>query len=126
MLISFFKFEKIVCVYLARILGLKKMNFEVSKVEPEREKTLFQTVSNTTIPDTNENSLMLKRLGNIEKTLINIWNDMNEKQIEEVKEIKWKYAAIVMDRLFLYLTTIYFVLTFCPFVLSIKNFYKPT
>ena len=107
------------------MLGLKKMNFEVSKVELEREKTFFETVSNT-VQDKSENSLMLKRLGNIEKTLSNIWNEMNERQIEEVKEIKWKYAATVMDRLFLYLTIIYFVLTFCPFVLSIKNFYKPT
>ena len=107
------------------MLGLKKMNFEVSKVELEREKTFFETVSNT-VQDKSENSLMLKRLGNIEKTLINIWNDMNEKQIEEVKEIKWKYAAIVMDRLFLLLTIFYFIFTFCPFVLSIKNFYKPT
>ena len=107
------------------MLGLKKMNFEVSKVVLEREKTFFETVSNT-VQDKSENSLMLKRLGNIEKTLSNIWNEMNERQIEEVKEIKWKYAATVMDRLFLYLTIIYFVLTFCPFVLSIKNFYKPT
>ena len=110
---------------MAKILGLKKLNFEVSKVEPEREKTFFQTVSNT-VQDKNENTLILKHLGNIEKTLSNIWNEMNERQIEEVKEIKWKYAAAVMDRLFLLLTIFYFIFTFCPFVLSIKNFYKPT
>ncbi len=43
---------------------------------------------------------------------------------DENKEIKWKYAAIVMDRLFLCLTLIYSLITFCSTVLTIPNLYK--
>ena len=54
-----------------------------------------------------------------------MWNVINERAVEEVKEIKWKYAANVMDKLFFYITIIYTIITFIPIILSTKNLYKP-
>ena len=45
-----------------------------------------------------------------------------EESIEE-KELKWKYAAFVVDRLFLFLSTIFFIFTFFPIILTMPNFY---
>ena len=62
---------------------------------------------------------------NIEKILNNIWSETKDKWKEEIKEIKWKYAGIVVDRLFFYLSVIYFLFTFFPLVFSMSNFFKP-
>ncbi len=70
-------------------------------------------------------SQISNRLKNIETMLDKIINKQNEKRIEDVKSLKWKYAAIVIDRLFFFLSLIYFVLTFLPIILTAKNFYKP-
>ena len=42
----------------------------------------------------------IKRLINIDRNLKNTWNEIQARAEEENKEIKWKYAAIVMDRFF--------------------------
>ena len=47
-----------------------------------------------------------------------------ENKIEKELVLKWKYAAIVMDRFFLYLSLIYLVITVCAFVLSNRNLYQ--
>ncbi len=44
----------------------------------------------------------MKRLFNIDKNLKNIWTEMQARAEDENREIKWKYAAIVMDRLFFF------------------------
>ena len=116
-------FEKLVCVYLARLFRMKKMNFEIEdKIEPEEKFFLVDQFESSTRIDT----LLLKRIINIEKSVSNIWNEINERAREETKEIKWKFAAIVMDRLFFWLSIIYFLITFIPIILSIKNLYKST
>ena len=68
----------------------------------------------------------MKRLFNIDKNLKNIWTEMKARAEDENREIKWKYAAIVMDRLFFFLTIIYSLVTFCSTVLSIPNLYRFT
>ena len=47
-----------------------------------------------------------------------------EDEIRETQELKCKFAAIVMDRTFLYLALIYSFVTFVALVLSNPNFYK--
>ena len=60
----------------------------------------------------------------IQEDLSAMWAEMNERNKEEEKEIKWKYAAIVFDRLFFYLSLFYTLITFIIFVMTIRNFYR--
>ncbi len=41
----------------------------------------------------------------------------------EAKELKWKYAAIVFDRLFFYMSSLIFIVSFASIILSNRNFY---
>ena len=120
-------------------MGMKKMEFENdNKIHPDRDGILFEQVNKENsklslkkrilddlIDNSCQMSLMLTRIQNIEKILNNIWNETEDKWKEEIKEIKWKYAGIVLDRLFFYISVIYFLFTFFPLVFSMPNFYKP-
>lgn len=74
----------------------------------------------------NTENKMIKCLKNMDSMLKTMLKQKNRKKSEENKELKWVYAAKVIDKLFFYLSIIYFIITFSLFVLSIKNFYKPT
>jgi len=120
---------------MGRIFGMKKMDF--SKVEHADVEILNGFLEANQSKDASKsnqskdalkvnqiNNLELKHLISIEQNLKNIWNEMQARTEDENKEIKWKYAAIVMDRLFLCLTLIYSLITFCSTVLTIPNLYK--
>ena len=96
----------------------------------QKSKSLFETVESTNEMTTKNKSFSDEKLANaifdIRKTLSKLYNRFEIEEIEEEKEIKWKYAALVMDRCFLILTALYFVITFCAIVMSVPNFYKPT
>ena len=126
---------------MGKIFGMKKMDF--SKVEHadvkklndifkytfkknENKDALKSNQSKDTLKVNQINNSELKHLLSIEQNLKNIWNEMQARTEDENKEIKWKYAAIVMDRLFFYLTLIYSFITFCSTVLTIPNLYKFT
>ena len=102
---------------------MKKVQFKKNNTE-KIFLELSDSVEETNI-ETKGKNLDLKCLENIKKTLNNIWHEMDQKQLEQERELKWKYAAIVLDRFFFVLTTIYFIITFSSFVLTINNFYKP-
>ena len=126
-------------VLMGKIFGMKKMDFsKVEHADVEKISNLFKyalkTNENKDASKSNQskdtlkvnqiNNPELKHLLSIEQNLKNIWNEMQARTEDENKEIKWKYAAIVMDRLFLYLTLIYSLITFCSTVLTIPNLYK--
>ena len=115
---------------------MKEMNFENgNKIDPEKsepkEKTVFfdknpkKNSIDQLIDTSNQMGFILNRIESIEKLLNNIWKETEDKWEDEIKEIKWKYAAIVMDRLFLYLSVIYFLATFFPLIFSMANLYSP-
>ena len=87
---------------------MKKLNFSFNK---KQVHSLFEHV---TLSQENDMAYDLKKI-------------LKEKIVKKRKkefEIKWKYAAVVMDRFFLYLSLIYLVITVCAFVLSNKNLYQ--
>ena len=112
---------------------MKEMTFEDgNKVDPEKNEPKENTAvfdknpkKNSIIDNSNQMGSILNRIENIEKLLNNIWKETEDKWVDEIKEIKWKYAAIVMDRVFLYLSVIYFVATFFPLIFSMANLYSP-
>ena len=70
-----------------------------------------------------DNGLM-KSLKEIEIKLTSIYDHIKEINLNEEKELKWKFATNVMDRLFLFISIFYFLATFSSVILSIQNFYK--
>lgn len=114
---------------------MKRVDFD-TLTELEKESSSFTSINSVNLESSEEliseqkqklaiSDPLNERLLKIEHLLHNIWNDLVVKEIDETKKLKWKFAAIVMDRFFLYLSLIYFLVTFCPFILAIKNFYKP-
>jgi len=107
-------------IKLGAFFRLKKMKF--SKLENDDFKQLSGLLEESY--NVNKRFTDIKRLINIDKNLKNIWNEIQARAEEENKELKWKYAAIVMDRLFFFLTLIYSLITFCSCVLAIPNLYR--
>ena len=116
----FEKMEKVICK-MGSFFGMKKMNF--SKVEPKDDidEKIFQETLN-------ENEINLDsdfiRLVSIDMNLSNIWNEIKERATDEIREIKWKYAGIVLNRFFFYVTLFYSIITFCSIILTIPNLYR--
>ena len=96
------KFEFLFCVYLAKIFGINKMSMK-------NKKKQLNTISQI--------HLKSKRLARIEEILEEIVNELNEEHKNEMKQLEWKLAALVLDRLFFYLSIVYFLLTFFPIIL---------
>ncbi len=63
------------------------------------------------------------KLESIDRSLQLLCNAQNDSKLEEEKEIKWKYAASVINKCFFWFSSIYFIITFSVFILSVKNFY---
>ncbi len=66
----------------------------------------------------------LKILYSIESHLKVLANSKKEEENIEDSRKKFIFAAMVLDRLFFWLSILYFILTFSILVLSTENFYK--
>jgi len=62
----------------------------------------------------------------IDRKLSLVLKEMNEAKKEEDETIKWKYAALVLDKLFLYVSIIYSAIMFISIVMTIPGLYKFT
>jgi hypothetical protein len=67
-----------------------------------------------------------KKVISIEQMIIEYNKNKEFEDNESNRELKWQFAAIVIDRFFFYLTILYSVITFIIFVLAIPNFYRFT
>lgn len=103
---------------------MKQMNFHYGSGKTPVYFSVVDELSNLRLKDTSDKSI--KVLLNVERILLKMYQDHEERKVLDEMEVKWKRAAIVLDRLFLFLTLIYFVITFISFVMPFKNFYKPT
>ena len=126
------QFEKLVCYKIANVLGMKKLadiekedREEHELEDPEKVADFFTTVQ------TFENANEIKEIGNkkekspllitilsIDTILRDLRNESIEKETRLDREIKWKFAAIVMDRLNIdtYILHLYFILYFSYFL----------
>ena len=112
--------EKLICFHLARLLRMKKMDFS-NKVDALNEDT-FTIESNVSAEKKANPDILVK----IDRKLSLVLKEMNETKKEEDETIKWKFAAIVMDKLFLYLSIIYSLIMFISIVMTIPFLYKFT
>ena len=93
------------------------MNHFERKTPMQREKTFIDQGEGADSP-------LVKAVQSIESLLNDEFGEDDIERMREDKELKFKFAALVMDRFFFWLSIIYFVATFIALVLSIPNFYK--
>jgi hypothetical protein len=113
-------------ILFTKIVQCNKLKNLVDHADENVEDISLQEPVSNVNEIKNVNDINGKRLLNIDRNLANIWNEMKENAAAESKEIKWKYAGIVLDRLFFFLTLFYSIITFCTTVLSIPNLYRAT
>ena len=70
------------------------------------------------------NDPQLKYLKGIHTILKDIQRERYYDKVDKSKEIKYQFAAIVMDEFFFYLSIVYFIITFCTLILNAPNFYR--
>ena len=116
--------------FLGKILGLKPLEKKDSddegKLTSEENPDLVQTINKISSEKCFSDKKITNAILDIQKTLKKIYNQFEANKIDEEKEIKWKYAAIVMDRFFLYLFIILNIVIFASTVMSLPSFYKMT
>ncbi len=67
---------------------------------------------------------LLNVLLKIDKRIEKILKKYEENEINDEKKLKWRYAALVLDTLFLYITIIAVIITFTAIIMSNPNLYK--
>ena len=97
----------------------KEQNFSVSVLSAENNNQLTEIINKK------EKNPLLKKIVNINKILKDIRNESVENEEIGDREIKWKFASIVFDRLLMILSIIYYVIVLIAVIISIPNFYKP-
>ena len=112
--------EKLICCHLAGLLRMKKLDFS-NKVDGINDET-FRIESNDSVENKNNPDVLLK----IDRKLSLVLKEMNEAKREEDETIKWRYAALVLDKLFLYVSIIYSAIMFISIVMTIPGLYKFT
>jgi hypothetical protein len=110
--------EKLIFCYLAKLLRMKKLDFS-NKDDGINDET-FRIESNDSVENKNNPDVLFK----IDRKLSLVLKEMNEAKKEGDETIKWKYAALVMDKLFLYLSIIYSLIMFISIVMTIPGLYK--
>ena len=101
----------------------EELDRESPRKTPVREKTFVREFKEEPAVG---NDLLLSAVQEIEAILNKEFGEDDIERIREEKELKYKFAAKVIDRFFFYLSIIYFIATFTALVLAIPNFYKLT
>jgi len=125
---------------LGWLLRFKPFEFNESKknqVEPLFEmiktESNVREISKTNIKiekdQHNENDFarkdqLLNVLLKIDKRIEKILKKYEENEINDEKKLKWRYAALVLDTIFLYITIIAVIITFTAIIMSNPNLYK--
>ena len=121
-----------VCVKLAKLFGIKSLTKNDTLL---KKKTFFKEINSTEIKDqlsdtevpkvvNKHEDFLVKHVQHIDEILAENQNERNEDKLREEKELKFKLAATVIDRLFFFMSLTYFIVSFSCLILSIQNFYK--
>lgn len=100
------KFEKLVCVKIAHVLGIpnfKKKKYLSSFPEPLNTET-----------DTPKDQSTVQDMMFMHFKIM-----MTEKKVRKIEEIKWQFAARVLNRLFFYVSVALCVVVYSSFLLVI-------
>ncbi len=111
---------------MAIIMRMKRFKITPANFKPESKSFEKQSTQSDFLPKTLQSNDNLdsssKRLDNIEAMFKAFLKRENENGDLEEQELKFKYAAIVMDRFFFYMSIFYSIITFIGLILSVPNF----
>ncbi len=96
-------------------------NEDKQKKDENKGEILSLTLLQNTL--TNYQNKKLYLLKNIDKKLGILIDSKEENDFLKTRSLKFKYAALILDRFFFWLSVFYFIITFSSLVLSIPNFY---
>ncbi len=88
----------------------------------KKEKYRDHRIVYASVIEANEKKLNLMSILNRKTKKRN--DQHSENEIQDEQELYFKYAAIVLDRLFLCVAFIYALITFVTLIMSNPNFYK--
>jgi hypothetical protein len=125
----------LICDKLARWLKMKKFNLKKENPSLKESKAdkkpvsineiVIHDTSQAKITETNRvNDDLTKHAQNIERILKETQCEQDVDKMREEQELKFKFAAIVLDRFFLCVSSVYAVVTFVALVIIIPNVYK--
>jgi len=106
-------------------MKMKKMNFNLNNKMMDKE-SIETFVPSLVRIEYDNNDEMYENFVKIEQLMKTFCHEKLEKNLIEQRELKWKYASIVMDRFFFFISIIYFVVFFIALLFSMPNFFKPT
>jgi hypothetical protein len=101
----------------------KKLFTEITNLKMETVEKSVKKNASIKNNDLSDNSIE-KRIGKLEEFLNDSANEKSEEKLLEEKQLKNKFAAIVLDRLFFVLSILYTIVTFGGIIMSVSNFYK--
>ncbi len=124
-----------ICDKLARWLKMKKFNLKKENSSLKETKAAKKSVSineivihdtsQAKITETNRvNDDLTKNAQIIERERKETQCEQDVDKMREEQELKFKFAAIVLDRFFLCVSSVYAVVTFVALVIIIPNAYK--
>jgi hypothetical protein len=96
----------------------------VEDLGDKNETTLVTKPIEFSSREIEEDNAMAKHMQTIENILRETQNDKESDDELEEKALKFKFAALVLDRFFFCLSGAYFIVAFSALVLSLPNFYK--
>jgi hypothetical protein len=105
----------------------KKVFAEITNIRMETNGVEKSSKNDASIKtnDLSDNSIE-KRIGKLEEFLNDSANEKSEEKLLEEKQLKSKFAALVLDRFFFVLSILYTIVTFIGIIMSVSNFYKGT
>lgn len=106
--------------FLLRFKPLENKSSNENQSNNETKNELFEVIKNNPTEDK-----LLKILVKIDKSIDKLLDKNEADEFQAYKVLKWRYAALVLDTLFLYISIIYLVITFISIVMSVPNLYKP-
>jgi hypothetical protein len=102
----------------------KENTILVEDLSEKNETTLVKKPIGFDSHEIKEDDTMVKHMQAIENILRETQNDKESDDDLEEKVLKYKFAALVLDRFFFCLSGTYFIVAFSALVLSLPNFYK--
>ena len=131
----FIKFEELICQKVAWLLEMKNLNKIENNQSDENDNALFvhtenslskpEPISMTERPEqTSSQNFTLKYLKRIADDLQYLKNSVKANNKNENEFKKWKFAAMVIDKLCFVIAVIYTFITSLVIILAFPNFYN--
>ena len=102
----------------------KKLFDQINKIKREASEKANNN-NNKHLKNNEQNDNAMEKLVRMIEELVLSDSSKNDQKSLEVKSLKNKFAAIVLDRFFFFISIFYTLVTLIGIVMTLPNFYKP-